>query len=216
MVSGKLLDHPMSDLERMKDTIMNEVKSMMSELLKEMRQQKDEKKISPESDEHEIKDGTATPARRVLRYEEEIPELTSPLTALKRSAVKSATAGVVEDSMAPLILPLPTASSSVASNSDINAALQKNMAKPPIFNGTNSEDLRTWWRQIKNFVEGVPDGARVRVIKSYLRGSAATWLESQERDLGRHLTLGELADGLVQEYGSETTSSAALLKTMGW
>ena len=57
------------------------------------------------------------------------------------------------------------------------------------------------------------------VIKSYMRGAAALWLESREKELGRSLSIQELADGLTQEYGSEITSKAALQKieslTMG-
>ena len=190
---------------------MGEVRSMMVQFLEQMKQEKNENK-TPAENENKSDDTTATPARRSLRYEEEIPELTSPLTAIKRSAVKSSTAGVSDNNIAPqLVLPLPTASSSVG-NSDANVALQKGMAKPPVFTGTNTDNLRTWWRQIKNFVSAFPSEVRSQVIKSYLRGAAATWLESQERNMGRSLTLEELADGLVQEYGSEITSAAALLK----
>lgn len=201
----------MSELETMRETIMGEVRSMMSQFLEQMKQVKNEAK-TPAENENRIDDTTATPARRILRYDEEIPELTSPLTAVKKSAMKPPTAGMSENNMAAqLILPLATGSSTM-SNSDVNVALQKGMSKPPIFTGTNTDDLRTWWRQIKNFVSAFPSEVRGRVIKSYLRGAAATWLESQERDMGRELTLEELANGLVQEYGSETTSAAALLK----
>ena len=198
--------------ETMKDSIMKDLKIMISELLEERLQQEQEKKErkkSTESHENEIKQTTATPARRALYYDG-IPELTSPLTAVKRSAVRPSKTALDEDNMVP-DLDLPTGSSTYH-NLDVNVALQKGMAKPPIFTGTNNDDLRTWWRQMKNFASAFPSEARSRVIKSYLRGSAATWLESQERDMGRELTIEELADGLVQEYGSETTSAAALQK----
>ena len=170
MVSGKKLDHPMSELETMRETIMGEVRSMMSQFLEQMKQVKNEAK-TPAENENRIDDTTATPARRILRYDEEIPELTSPLTAVKKSAMKPPTAGMSENNMAAqLILPLATGSSTM-SNSDVNFALQKGMSKPPIFTGTNTDDLRTWWRQIKNFVSAFPSEVRGRVIKSYLRGA---------------------------------------------
>src|ERR1700759_3803983 len=107
----------MSVLETMRETIMGEVRTMMSQFLEQMKQVKDETKTSAENEDR-IDETTTTPARRSLRYEEEIPELTSPLTAVKKSALKISTAGLGENDMVPqLILPLPTGS---ATSSDVS------------------------------------------------------------------------------------------------
>ena len=87
------------------------------------------------------------------------------------------------------------------------------MAKPPFFEGNTgekTESISTWWKQVGNYAKTYDSGSRAIVIKSFLRGSAALWLDSREREVGRDLTVQELADGLTQEYGSETISSAAL------
>lgn len=182
---------------------MEEMRIMMMKLID---QKFEEQK--KEQEKNEINQMTATPARRTLHYDDEIPELTSPLTAVKKSDVRHSKTALDEGNVIPHFdLPVNKPGQN---NVDLSLALQKGMAKPPTFTGSLDEDLRTWWRQMKNFALAFPSEARSRVIKSYMCGSAATWLESQERELGRELTLSELADGLVQEYGSETTSSAAL------
>ena len=92
-------------------------------------------------------------------------------------------------------------------------SLQKGMMKPPSFEGNTGEkgeSITTWWKQMGNWVRVFDDGERAMVIKSFLRGPAALWLESVERQVGRELTVRELADGLTQEYGRETTSDEAL------
>jgi hypothetical protein len=87
------------------------------------------------------------------------------------------------------------------------------MAKPPFFEGNTgekTESISTWWKQVGHYAKAYDPRSRAIVIKSYLHGSAALWLDSREREIGRDLTVQELADGLTQEYGSETTSSAAV------
>jgi hypothetical protein len=87
--------------------------------------------------------------------------------------------------------------------------------KPPSFEGNTSEkgeSVSTWWKQMGNWARVFDEGDRATVIKSFLRGPAALWLESFERQIGRELTVDELADGLTQEYGKETTSDEALQK----
>jgi hypothetical protein len=196
--------------EMMRESLMKDLRNMMKELLDERLQQEEEKKKLKENHENEIKQTTATPAaRRTLLYDE-IPELISPLTAVKKSAVRASKTRLDEHEITPHLD--TTAGSSSQNSLDVNIALQKAMSKPPIFNGTTNEDLRTWWRQMKNYVSAFPSEVGSRVIKSYMRGSAATWLESQERDLQRELTTEELAEGLTKEYGCENISSAALHK----
>jgi hypothetical protein len=92
-------------------------------------------------------------------------------------------------------------------------SLQKGMAKPPFFEGNTgdkAESISTWWKQVGNHAKTYDEDTQAIVIKSFLRGSAALWLDSREREIGRDLTVRELADGLTQEYGNETTSFAAL------
>ena len=92
------------------------------------------------------------------------------------------------------------------------AQLQKGLAKPSDFYGEESkgERITTWWRSIWNYASVYPVASRCMLIKSYLKGPSAIWLESREVELERPLTLEELKDGLAIEYGSDTTSTAAL------
>jgi hypothetical protein len=113
---------------------------------------------------------------------------------------------------------LPAVPSSSLSADDARRkkeALQKGMMKPPPFDGNMGErieSISTWWKQMGNWARAFDDSDRAMVIKSFLRGPAALWLDSFERQIGRELTVEELADGLTQEYGRETTSDEALQK----
>jgi hypothetical protein len=147
-----------------------------------------------------------------------IPDLTSPVTAAKQSIRLAATPLVVtplphhQHPQHIASLDVPHLSHTVAMNESVRSSLQKGMSKPPTFEGNVNDNILTWWRQIKNYAAMYDVEAQATLIKSYLRGPAALWLDSRERELGREMTLKELADGLVQEYGSETTSQAALQK----
>jgi hypothetical protein len=147
-----------------------------------------------------------------------IPELTTPVTAAKQTLSFSPLATTPlshhqyqhhqpQQQAAALELPISTSMSDTA-----RAALQKGMAKPPTFEGGINDNILTWWRQVKNFAMTFEPEVQARLIKSYLKGPAALWYDAKERELGRELTVEELASGLSQEYGSETTSQAALQK----
>jgi hypothetical protein len=156
----------------------------------------------------------------------DIPELTSPVTAAKRTVTLSPSTllrtplpsmhHVSSHHDNSLTMDIPQSSSSSYGMSDsTRSAMQKGMAKPPLFDGNvddKGESVYTWWRQVGNYASVFEEEARATVIKSFLRGAAAVWLDSRERELGRLLTVEELADGLSQEYGSETTSASALQK----
>jgi hypothetical protein len=90
--------------------------------------------------------------------------------------------------------------------------LQRAMAKPSNFDGDDEkgERITTWWRQMINYVGMYPDDMQAFIAKSYLKGSAASWLESREVELKRELTLQELKEGLAIEYGSDVAAAAAL------
>ena len=72
----------MSDSQRlMMDTMRKEMKRMMNEILNESiqrREEKEEKNEITERGGQEADHIAATPARRMLNYDDEIPELTSP------------------------------------------------------------------------------------------------------------------------------------------
>ena len=113
----------------------------------------------------------------------------------------------------PIVNPPPSAADTDLARRKKMESLQKGMMKPPSFEGNTGdkgESITTWWKQMGNWVRVFDDGERAMVIKSFLRGPAALWLESVERQVGRELTVQELADGLTQEYGRETTSDEAL------
>jgi len=157
-----------------------------------------------------------TPVKREL-FPSDIPPLPSPLIASQRN-VSMATSKRQEQ----LLPPIRELSSLSDRGGHVDLkdskphnlqALQKGMQKPPNFEGntgTKAEVITTWWRQISNYAKTFPECDRAMLIKSYLRGSASDWLDSQEREIGRELTVEELANGLAQEYGSEVTSEAAL------
>jgi hypothetical protein len=163
----------------------------------------------------EVKD-QETPVKREL-FPSRLPALPLPVAASQRN-VAMATSTRQEQ----LLPPIEEISSSVDRGEHVNQkvqsshnlqALQKGMQKPPNFEGntgTKTEIITTWWRQMSNYAKTFPECDRAMLIKSYLRGSASDWLDSQEREIGRELTVEELADGLAQEYGSEVTSEAAL------
>jgi hypothetical protein len=90
--------------------------------------------------------------------------------------------------------------------------LQKGLAKPSDFFGEESkgERITTWWRSVWVYSSVYPVASRAMLIKSYLKGTAAVWLESREIELGRSMSVDELKNGLAIEYGSDTTSDAAL------
>ena len=159
------------------------------------------------------------PISRKLHF----PEISTPVTASK--ATTSVPSGTRVVDPLPAIGSLAESSSSRLDESDIEKnshrrkvlnTLQKAMAKPPYFEGNTgekSELISTWWKQVGNYAKTYEDeDIQALVIKSFLRGPAALWLDSREREIGRELTVQELADGLTQEYGSETTSAAALQK----
>jgi hypothetical protein len=148
-----------------------------------------------------------------------IPALSSPATAAKKVTSHSNTS--------LLQTPLPPINNSSATDDILDKehpftmsekareSLRKGMAKPPYFDGSmdeKSESIVTWWRQMSNYARTFDREEQAMVIKTYLRGSAALWLDSRERELDKELSLVELADGLTLEYGSETTSTAALQK----
>jgi len=163
-----------------------------------------------------------TPARRELFRDNNIPSLSSPVTASQHTV--NVLPGVRQEATLPPLAELPV---SFSDNHHVGEkerrstaqALQKGMLKPPHFEGNTgekAESISTWWKQVGNYARTFDECDRAVIIKSYLRGPAALWLDSQEREIGRDLTVQELADGLTQEYGSETTSDAALqrLKTL--
>jgi hypothetical protein len=86
------------------------------------------------------------------------------------------------------------------------------MAKPSTFQGDDEKEERvtTWWRRAYNYVRVYPPEQQVIIIKSYLKGPSATWLESREIELGREMDMKELKEGLAIEYGSDVASAAAL------
>jgi hypothetical protein len=92
--------------------------------------------------------------------------------------------------------------------------LHRAMAKPSNFDGDDEkgERITTWWRQMINYVGMYPSDVQAFIAKSYLKGSAASWLESREVELNREMTLQELKDGLAIEYGSDVAAAAALDK----
>jgi hypothetical protein len=143
------------------------------------------------------------------------PHLLSPVTAAKKATHQSQ--GLNADTPVSTIHSLshdPSyASSDRVLSEETRRALQKGLAKPPFFSGNTdekSENVSTWWRQVCSYADTFEKEVQATVIKSYMRGAAALWLESREGELNRGLTVEELADGLTQEYGSEVTSKAAL------
>ena len=164
------------------------------------------------------------PARQVRRsLTRELPSLSTPITAARRTAVLQSNTPI--DTRLPPISQLSSLdehddisggmNGGIMMDNSVLVALQKGMAKPPFFDGSladSSENILTWWRQVGNYAKAFPIEVQASLIKTFLRGSAALWLDSRERELGRSLTIQELADGLTQEYASETTSLAALQK----
>jgi hypothetical protein len=141
-----------------------------------------------------------------------IPPLSTPLVASQRN-VSMATSKRQEQRLPPIEKLQPPPGSARQNDQKSLQALQKGMQKPPNFEGNTgakAEVITTWWRQMSNYAKTFAECDQAMLIKSYLRGSASDWLDSQERETGRELTLQELADGLAQEYGSEVTSEAAL------
>jgi hypothetical protein len=143
--------------------------------------------------------------------------LLSPVSASRNTV--NLQAGTRITAPLPAIYELPAASSAGLSAEEGRRkkleTLQKGMMKPPSFEGNmgeKGESISTWWKQMGNWARVFDDSDRAMVIKSFLRGPAALWLESFERQIGRELTVVELADGLTQEYGRETTSDEALQK----
>jgi hypothetical protein len=157
-----------------------------------------------------------TPVKREL-FPSGIPPLPSPLIASQRNVAMATSKR--QEQLLPRIEELSSFSDrgehvdQKDSKPHNLQALQKGMQKPPNFEGNTgvkAEVITTWWRQMSNYAKTFPECDRAMLIKSYLRGSASDWLDSQEREIGRELTVEELANGLAQEYGSEVTSEAAL------
>jgi hypothetical protein len=149
------------------------------------------------------------PVRRNL-----LAHLATPLTAVRRNTQAASTA-VHQSPLGAAVTAAPTPAEEIIISAETRKELQKGLAKPPVFTGDmdeKSEPVSTWWRQVYNYASAFDTSVQATMIKSYLRGSAAAWLESREKEKNRDLTLEELAHGLAQEYGSEITSKAALQK----
>jgi hypothetical protein len=171
--------------------------------------------LGPAGDSGDGLSGAQTAARPTVSVARSLAlaGLSSPVTA-SRNTVKFHT----EARITTALPDLPAVPSSGVSADDARRkkeALQKGMMKPPPFDGNMGErieSISTWWKQMGNWARAFDDSDRAMVIKSFLRGPAALWLDSFERQIGRELTVEELADGLTQEYGRETTSDEALQK----
>lgn len=158
---------------------------------------------------------TRTTATRSLLF----PTISTPVTASRYTSAIPATKQAVT-TLPPLeqmdsSFMEPELESEEKKRQSILSSLQKGMAKPPFFEGNTGEkgeSISVWWKQVGNFAKTYNVDVQHIVIKSYLRGSAALWLDSREREIGRELTVQELADGLTVEYGSEMTSFNALVK----
>ena len=155
------------------------------------------------------------PVRRNL-----LAHLATPLSAVRRNTQATSTAVhqsplSVAATATPALALAPTPAEELIISAEARKELQKGFAKPPVFTGDmdeKAEPVSTWWRQVYNYASAFDSSVQATMIKSYLRGSAAAWLESREKEKNRDLNLEELAHGLAQEYGSEITSKAALQK----
>jgi hypothetical protein len=208
---------------QMVEMMMKAQTQQMEELRQEVRHIREGARVEGES---ESTTTSTTTSRRL--FPATLPtSLSTPVTASKRTSM------LVADSQKNVTSPMSvdqlrnstthdqeseaesTSKNPSSGLSQERQAVQKGLAKPPFFDGSMDEksvSITTWWRQVCLYVGTFPGEYQAMMIKSYLRGSAALWLESRERDLGRELNVQELADGLAQEYGSETTSFAALQK----
>lgn len=169
-------------------------------------------KSEKERDEHIVisTPGKSTVNRSLLDH------MVSPVTAAKRSSNSNSSS----DSREPVEHKQVTSTinpSLHSSGESHKHSIQAGLAKPPLFDGggvgennTDSLAVSTWWRQVLPFARTFPEQHHATIIKSYLRGNAARWLESREREVGRELDVEELFYGLAQEYGSEITSLLAL------
>ena len=179
---------------------MREMMNKLGEMMQQMMIMRDESVTATAS---------TSSVRRSL-----IPDLVTPITAAKRSTLRKPAATAAADTSHQeddqVKLMVPEMKSNI--NESQRVSLQKGMAKPPLFEGNIGDNISTWWRQVKNYASLYEKESQSALIKSYLRGPAALWMDSLEKELGREMTIDELADGLTQEYGSETTSAAALLK----
>jgi hypothetical protein len=181
-------------------TAMREMMNKLEEMMQQMMIMRNESEAAAAS---------ASSVRRSL-----IPELVTPTTAAKRSILKNTatTEAKIDTSHQGEHVKLIVPEMKPSISETQRASLQKGMAKPPLFEGNIGDNISTWWRQIKNYASLYETESQCALIKSYLRGPAALWMDSLEKELGREMTIDELANGLAQEYGSETTSAAALLK----
>jgi hypothetical protein len=194
-------------IDEMKDTL-EQMRIMMQQMILTDKSTVNNRSESDRDDQ---------PVRRSLNMNR-IPDLMSPVTAAKQSIALSPLTTTPlphhqyqqQQQIASLELPHPSHASLM--NESTRSALQKGMSKPPTFEGNVNDNVLTWWRQVKNYAMMFDAESQASLIKSYLRGPAALWYDSRERELGRELSLEELANGLSQEYGSETTSQAALQK----
>jgi hypothetical protein len=146
-----------------------------------------------------------------------LAHLATPVTAVRRNTQAAAVTAhqLPQDTAEATVSAAAAPAEEVIISEETRRALQKGLARPPFFSGDmdeKSESVGTWWRQVYNFASAFETSVQATVIKSYLRGGAASWLESREKEKNRDLTLVELSDGLAQEYGSEITSKAALQK----
>jgi hypothetical protein len=209
----KEIQDAVSKTQQENESKMDEMKEMIQQMKLMMHQMISTAKTTENKDSEAGRDRLSV--RRSLNMNH-IPEMTSPVTAAKQSIGLTSLDSTPTlrhqhpQQIATLDLPHPSHTSSM--NESVRSSLRKGMAKPPTFEGNVDDNILTWWRQMKNYASMFDEESQSSLIKSYLRGPAALWMDMRERELGREMTLEELADGLVQEYGSETTSQAALQK----